>query len=90
MGREGTELHTHATRHRPPRGKAEDDGTPPDSTDRDDTDEAPRPKGLWSMMEPNRDDAPSETIVSTAQLPGKTNRSNWPKPSTTMTEPTGR
>ena len=54
-------------------GEAEDDGTPPDSTDRDDTDEeaeeAPRPKGLWSMMEPNRDDAPSETIVSTAQLP---------------------
>ena len=54
-------------------GEAEDDGTPPDSTDRDDTDEeaeeAPRPKGLWSMMEPNRDDAPSETIVSAAQLP---------------------
>ena len=51
-------------------GEAEDDGPLPDSTDRDDTgEEAPRPKGLWSMMEPNRDDAPSETIVSTAQLP---------------------
>ena len=54
-------------------GEAEDDGPPPDSTARDDTDEeaeeAPRPKGLWSMMEPNRDDAPSETLVSTAQLP---------------------
>ena len=51
-------------------GEAEDDGPLPDSTDRDDTgEEAPRPKGLWSMMEPNRDDAPSETIVSAAQLP---------------------
>ena len=54
-------------------GELEDDGSPLDSTDRDETDEeaeeAPRPKGLWSMMEPNRDDVSPETIASAPRLP---------------------
>ena len=54
-------------------GELEDDGSPLDSTDQGETDEeaeeAPRPKGLWSMMEPNRDDAVPETIASAPRLP---------------------
>ena len=54
-------------------GELEDDGSPRDSTDQDETaeeaEEAPRPKGLWSMMEPNRDDVSPETIASAPRLP---------------------
>ena len=54
-------------------GELEDDGSPLDSTDQGETDEeaeeAPRPKGLWSMMESNRDDVPPETTASAPRLP---------------------
>ena len=54
-------------------GELEDDGSPLDSTDQGETDEeaeeAPRPKGLWSVMEPNRDDVPPETTASAPRLP---------------------